>query len=402
MENKVKIYIVDDERSIAMTLEKIIGKVFPSLELSVYNDGASAWKALQQNPEVCIVISDLNMPGLSGMQLLAKIRSTDVLKKSYFIAISSSIEPEINIKTIQQGADNFLTKPFSVDQLIVKVRSAVKVVSLIHNEEALKSQIAELNQELQNDADNMIEYIKLFQQIRMPEYTKHLPRIVEASEWIARQLCDNLGDIDDIRRAAEICFCGKLGLDARAVERPVMLKGVPTSQLMLEIPNFSRQLLSKVRNSEFIEQILYHIYENMDGSGFPEKKQAWEIPLGSRIIRVAIEFEEILKKNSDNAARTIEAMLVEAKRLYDHRVIAFYDQFLGSKEVSKEIGVKGKEETVKLHELSENMTISRNIITESGLTLMVPFSTLNEERIDRIRTIHKSDPILGKIYIRTR
>jgi response regulator RpfG family c-di-GMP phosphodiesterase len=318
------------------------------------------------------------------------------------LVITSSVDPEINIKTIQQGADDFLTKPFSVDQLIVKIRAALRVVNLIHESIKLKDAIAELKEDMEKDAEAMIDHIKTFQAIRMPELVKKLPRIVEAAEWIAFQLAETEKEVKNIKRAAEICFCGKLYLNEKLVEQPVMIKGLTPYKIMSDVPNFSRDLLKPIRNTKEVDNILYYIYENLDGSGFPEKKKSWEIPLGSRILRVAIEFEELLKKNFDNPGKTIEAMLVEAKRLYDHRVLAFYDQFLGSKEVSRELGVKGREFTVRIHELDENMMTARHIITESGLILVAPNIGLNEERIERIRMINKTDNILGKIYIRNK
>lgn len=402
MEKKIRIHIVDDERPIVMTLEKLINKVFPNSDLNLHYDGASAWKALEHEAEPCIIISDLNMPGLTGIQLLRKVREHDVLKKTYFLVITSSIDPEINIKTIQQGADDFLTKPFSVDQLIVKMRAALRVVNMFNTEKEYLAKIQSLEDEINKDADTMLDNIKQFQAIRMPESTKRLPRIVEASEWIAKQLCETEKEIESVRKAAEICFCGKLFLPEKLVENPVMIKGLTPYKIMYDIPAFSREMLRKIKNTEQIEQILYYLFENMDGSGFPEKKKSWEIPIGSRIIRVAIEFEELMPKNMENPAKTLEGMLVEAKRLYDHRVLAFYDQFLGSKELSYQIGVKGREYTVKPHELDETMMTARNIITQSGLILITPGIGLNEERIERIRMINKSDPIIGKIYIKSR
>lgn len=402
MEEKIRIHIVDDERPIVMTLEKVITKMFPSSEVTVHFNGNDAWLDLQKETKPCIIISDLNMPGLTGIQLLKKVRTEDKLKESYFLVITSSIDPETNIKTLQQGADDFLTKPFSVDQLIVKMRAAIRVVNLLGKESEHNAKLKEMEEKMEQDAENMRQQIIRFQYIRMPETTKKMDRIVSASEWIAKQLCETEKDVETVRKAAELCFCGKLGLNDKIVELPVMNKGIVLQNAMTEVPNFSRELLSKIRGMEEIDDILYHIYENMDGSGFPEQKKSWEIPLGSRILRVAIEFEELLKKNSDNPAKTIEVMFVEAKRLYDHRVLAFYDQYLGSREVSTTIGVRGREFTAKNYELDDTMMTARNIITTSGLILVGPGIKLNEEKIERIRTISKSDPILGKIYIRSR
>lgn len=402
MSKDIKIYIIDDEKQIAFSLQKIVNKLFPDNEVKVFFDALSAWQSLVEEENLCIIISDLIMPGMTGLQLLRKIRTTEKTQKFYFLAISSSIEPEINIKTIQQGADDFLVKPFSVDVFLAKLRSAMRVVKLMNTEDEFKEKMNEYEQELDKAAQTMIEQIKQFQAIRMPELVKRLPRIIEASEFIAKNLCETMEEVENIKKAAELCFCGRIGLNEKIVEAPAMIKGMVSKPEMLDIPKNSREMLSKIRGTEKIEPIIYHIYENFDGTGFPEGKKSWEIPLGSRILRVCIDFEDLLKKNSDNPSKTIEQMFIEAKRLYDHRVITFYDQYLASKEVSRVLGVRGREYAVAIHELDETMTTARHIVTESGLILVAPNVNLNEERIERIRTINRSDPILGKIYIKNK
>ncbi|MEJ5245055.1 MAG: HD domain-containing phosphohydrolase [Bacteroidota bacterium] len=402
MSKNYNIYLIDDEKQIVFSLFKIINKLYPNIDVKLFTDAINAWESLVKEDNTSIVICDLIMPGMTGLQLLRKIKTTENTKNFYFIAMSSSIEPEVNIKTIQQGADDFLVKPFSVDVFLAKVRAAIRVVKMLNSEEGYKEKMSEYEKELDKAAETMLEQIKRFIEIRMPELVKRIPRIIEASEFIGKELCDTMEEVENIKKAAELCLCGRIGLNEKIVEAPAMTKGMVTRPEMLDIPKNSREMLSKIRGTENIEPIIYHIYENFDGTGFPEGKKSWEIPLGSRILRVALDFEEMMKKNADNPAKTLEQMFIEARRLYDHRVITFYDQFLASKEVSRVLGVRGREYIVAIHELDETMTTARHIVTESGLILVAPNVNLNEERIERIRTINRTDPILGKIYIRNK
>lgn len=402
MSKDFNIYIIDDEKQIVFSLYKIINKLYPNIDVKLFTDALNAWEALLKEENTAIIICDLIMPGMTGLQLLRKIKTTENTKNFYFIAMSSSIEPEVNIKTIQQGADDFLVKPFSVDVFLAKVRAAIRVVKMINSEEEYKEKVSEYEKELDNAAQTMLEQIKRFIEIRMPELVKRIPRIIEASEFIGKELCETMEEVENIKKAAELCFCGRIELNEKLVEAPAMTKGMVTKPEMLEIPKNSREMLRKIRGTESIEPIIYHIYENFDGTGFPEGKKSWEIPLGSRILRVALDFEEMMKKNADNPTKTIEQMFIEARRLYDHRVITFYDQYLASREVSRVLGVRGREYVVAIHELDETMTTARHIVTESGLILVAPNVNLNEEKIERIRTINRTDPILGKIYIRNK
>ncbi len=399
MEYRIKIHIVDDEIAIVNTLEKLINKMFPNSDIVCHYDGDGAWELIKHETSPFILLTDLNMPGISGLQLITNARKHEIFKDSYIIVISSSVDPEVNVRTLKQGADDFLNKPFSVDQLIVKMRAAMRVMNLFNTDIEQKNKLKVMEEEMEKSNEAMFQQIIQFQSIRLPEYKKRLPNIIRASNWIAKNLCETENEIKNITRAAEICYCGKLFLNEKLVELPVMNRGLVVNKVMNDVPKFASELLKPIKNTEKINQILYHIYENLDGTGIPENKKSWEIPLGSRILRVAIDFEDLYKKYNENQGKTIEAMFIEAKRLYDHRVLAYYDQHLGYLEFSTVLGKKGREYTVEIHELDEQMVTSRNIITSSGLILVAPGININAEKIERIRTINQSDNIIGKIYI---
>lgn len=400
---EVKYYIIDDDKPILSSLEKLIMKVFPNSKVNAYESGIEAWQYLQNEADSSVVvICDLNMPGMNGMQLLKKIRAEENLKHIYFMMITASLDTENNIKALQQGADDFISKPFSIDHLISKLRSASRLLSELCEKKQLEHKISEFEIVLKEDKDKYISALKTLQNVRLPEFTKSLKRIVEASYYIAEQLCDTRNEVNAAEEAANLCYLGRLFLPEKLMYQPVMVKGMTPSKIMLGVPEFSREILSKVRDCKECEEVLYHVNENFDGSGFPDGLKGWKIPIGSRILKVVLDFEELMKKNADNPAKVIDLLWVEAKRLYDFKVIAFYDQYLASKECAVLLGKKGREEVVKIRELEENMIISRHVITESGLIMIAAGTSLNEEKIFRIQSINKTDNVLGKIFIRTR
>lgn len=402
LEDKVRIYVVDDENAVVLTLKTLIGRVFPKAELIVHNEGAAAWSALNSEASSCIIVSDINMPGLNGLQLLKKIRLHDTLKDAYVLMITANLDPETNLKTLQQGADDFLPKPISVDTFIAKMRTAMRHIEFQKKAAKQKQEMDGLKDELNKNVDAMYSFIENFQNVRMAEITKSIERITEAAAFIARYMADTEEEIWNIKRAAKICYCGKLFLKENLIFNPVMIKGIVYSEIMHEVPKFANKMVSKIPGQEKIVDILVHIYENFDATGIPDQKKSWEIPLGSRILRVAMDYEELLKKNAENEAKTMEILYLESKRLYDNRVVAYYDQFLGSREVSRELGKKGRESAYKINELEEGMILARNVMTESGLNLMASGITLSEEKIDKIRLINKSDAVIGKIYVRNK
>lgn len=399
MVSSIKFYLIDDERAILLTLEKIISKVFPEAEVLSFGEGIEAWTSLQKETSPCIIVSDLQMPGINGIQLLKKVRADEHLKDNYFMVITSNVEPEINMRTIQQGADDFLTKPFSVDQLVVKLRSAMRVLN--SQLEVLKKRVdlMKLKESIQVESQKVHNLLVSLIDARYAHYKKSLNRIRESSVWIAKQLLESNEDIECVEKTAELCFIGRLCLNEVNMNFPVLINGLVQNQAMPATIDFADFTLSQLRGYENVQVLMRGIYENFDGSGIPAQKKSWEIPMGARIIRVAIEFEELSKKNPDNQAKCMEELYKEVKRLYDHTAVAYFDQYLGAKELGSPTK-KGREFRARINELDLGMILSRHIITDSGLVLATAGTTLNEDKIERVRLINKSDPILGKIYIR--
>jgi len=197
-----------------------------------------------------------------------------------------------------------------------------------------------------------------------------------------------------IELASKLVKTGRIILDDKTINEPVMTDGRLTSQDMTLIPETNNVIYSKIKGYEAVSNILKHQYENFDGTGFPEGKKTWEIPLGSRILRVVSDYYDIMKKEK-NSDTTMDKIVNEVKRLYDFNVVAYFDQYLaeintdGSKlEVSKE-----------LNELTEGMTLSRNILTKVGFVLLGRGTQLTNENLGKLREANSKDGIVGLPYI---
>ncbi len=133
MDNEIKILIVDDDSAIRRFLEL-------SLENSGYKiftaqDGKQAI-SMAQNYKPNIVILDLNLPGMSGFEVLKQIR-----KDSSVPVIMLTIEDndEEKVKLLDAGADDYLTKPFSIQELLARIRVIIRHYSIKSEETIFNS-----------------------------------------------------------------------------------------------------------------------------------------------------------------------------------------------------------------------------------------------------------------------
>ncbi len=115
IKDQIKIMVVDDmatSRGLVINgLEEIGIK-----NITYETTGDAAFVALSKSP-VHLVISDMNMPGMSGLDLLKSMRETPSTKKTGFILLTGSDDPSLVQRGIKLGMNNFIKKPFSIPQL---------------------------------------------------------------------------------------------------------------------------------------------------------------------------------------------------------------------------------------------------------------------------------------------
>lgn len=124
MDTNMKTIVIDD----MMTMRKIIIKMLKQLgftNLTEADDGATAWPLIEQAADAGepfqFIVSDWNMPKMSGLDLLQKIRSDEKLKHTPFLMVTAESEQSQVIQVVKAGVSNFVVKPFKPDTLKDKI-----------------------------------------------------------------------------------------------------------------------------------------------------------------------------------------------------------------------------------------------------------------------------------------
>ena len=397
MSSQISILVVDDEKAVVLTFEKLLSKTFPDIKVYTAENGKEAWDIITvHHPN--IVISDINMPVMDGFQLLIKVRSNPDYNDIVFILLTGNTEVSERIKALDKGADEFITKPVVSVALEARIRSALRIVRLQQQMKEENQLLIELAEELEKDIHDMALLAVKFMQARIPTSQEMLSRVAEASVWIARQLGKfSDEEIRDIEIAALLSQAGRMSLPDHLLRQPIMIDGNPTDPIMMQVPNAAREIVSGVRRFADIGKILYSLYENFDGSGFPQRLQSWQIPFASRIIRAALDYEENKARTGKKDSDIINIMKNQANRLYDPRIVILLEQYIYTYE--KELQ-NPNEVPVLLSDLKEGMILAREIVTEKGLKLLPAGAVLKKPIIDRIIAHNTTDPILGNIYVK--
>jgi two-component system phosphate regulon response regulator PhoB len=141
MTSRIRIFVVDDEKDLTDLLHYQLGK--EGFEVKFANNPFEALgKARDFNPE--LIILDVMMPDLDGFQLLRMIRSDNLLQKVPVIMLTAKSGVEHRIKGLEQGADDYLGKPFDSQELVLRIRSILKRLADQTNETSSRIMLGKL------------------------------------------------------------------------------------------------------------------------------------------------------------------------------------------------------------------------------------------------------------------
>lgn len=118
-----KVLLIEDDALLCWLLEKILKNKY---EVAIMNDGMEAWSWLTLGNVPDLIVSDLKMPGLGGIELLTNINGSD-LHKNIPLIIHSGYEDAVRRKQcLDLGAFAYLVKPFEPEFLVAEVERALK------------------------------------------------------------------------------------------------------------------------------------------------------------------------------------------------------------------------------------------------------------------------------------
>jgi response regulator RpfG family c-di-GMP phosphodiesterase len=383
----------DEEISL---ISNIIAELYPINQIQYSNNIEDFKLILEKSSHYNFIIFDNEHLNFDLNLFKNEIKDKYNLHNSYILLISSNDSIYENLFTL--GFDDLYLTPLILNNLKVKIKIAFNNYS---NNQSLKtenSKLKKINNELESDFENVIKITSKIVQKPIPVAYDILNKVADASAWIAKQF-PNIDEIEikEIKIASYLCLVGKTYLPEYMLNEKVLVNGRLVNPIMFQVPLTAREIFKDVERFSTISHIIYHIYENLDGSGIPEKITAWQIPIGSRIIRVVLDFEELII-DGFSKQQAIEILESNVKRIYDNRIVYLFNQYLLAN--PNEFDFDNTEIPIKLLDLKENMTISRDVIATSGIKILSKGTIITQRIIDIIYSHITSDPILGYIFVK--
>lgn len=133
---KIRLLIIDDAKFIRDLVQKTLKSEYPSMEITEAVDGRKAQNILQNN-SFDLILCDWEMPEMNGIELLQWVRSQEKLQEQPFVLVTSLDQKENVVEALQAGVNDYVTKPFTPEQLINKVMKQLVKSGCLTREEAM-------------------------------------------------------------------------------------------------------------------------------------------------------------------------------------------------------------------------------------------------------------------------
>ncbi|WDP90248.1 MAG: response regulator [Desulfobacter sp.] len=278
------ILIVDDEQSILDLFQRAM-KV-AGHECTVTSSGKAALEILGQT-DVDVVITDINMPEMDGIELASTVFkqfSADV------IVMTGQVRGYQYDEIINIGASDFVEKPFSIQEIILRIRRVLRERQL---KEAAKASHAKLKQAYLDSIHRLV----MASEFKDEDTGDHIIRIGEYASFMAKKLGMDEQYIEIIGYAAPMHDVGKIGIPDKILLKPGKL--TPEEfDVIKSHPAIGAKLLSKSRSKilQMAEEIALTHHEKFNGKGYPNGLSGDDIPLSGRIVAIADTFDALTSK----------------------------------------------------------------------------------------------------------
>lgn len=288
------ILVVDDVRSNLELMEAIFIKegfrVYTAL-------GANpAIQIFKQNP-IDLAVLDVMMPGVDGFELCNKLK--DISGKRFFpvILLTALTDRKSRIKGIESGADDFISKPFDNSELLIKIKSLLKLKTL---------------QEELDHSENIILTLAVAMEARDP-YTKgHSKRVSKLAVDFVSFLSLSEKDREEMKKAGILHDIGKICLS-----ESLLRKAGPLTEHEIEMIKrhtiLGEEICKPLVSMRKILPAIRHHHERWDGKGFPDRLGGEEIPLMARILSIIDAFDAMVSVRPYRDRRSAKAALETMK-----------------------------------------------------------------------------------------
>jgi putative nucleotidyltransferase with HDIG domain len=344
-----RILIVDDEDAIREVVSTLLeAKGYECVSAS---NGQDALRLVYAGP-VELVLSDIVMPEMDGLELLGRLRAHD--GDVPIVMVTAMHDIAIALEAIRRGAYDYILKPFERDQLYHSVGRALEHRRLVlenrRYQQGLETLVAERTVQLtqaleglEQSYDYTLEALGGALDLKDAETEGHCQRVTAYTICMARAMEVKATELPHIARGAFLHDIGKMAVPDQILRKPGPLNDEEW-KIIKRHCEIGHAVLHRIPFLKEAAEIVLAHHEHYDGRGYPRGLKAEEIPLGARIFAVADTLDAMISDRPYRKALSLEATKEEIQQhagtQFDPKVVKVFQSMADSvwRELRENIG----------------------------------------------------------------
>ncbi|MBI5463831.1 MAG: response regulator [Ignavibacteriales bacterium] len=394
MAKDISILVVDDDASQVELIAEVLEQ--PAGYRILQAQSASEAMNIARKEDLSLIISDYYMPEEDGFSLCTQIKRDPLLCHIMFVLLTGATEVEKKVKGFDLGADDYITKPFHADELRARVKAMLRLRFLQEELEDDKQELSNLYHELEKSFEGILAVLTDLIGLRVPNAPLRAQRAVDLVRWMGDRLGLAPVQVDEVALAARIHEIGKIQLPDNLIRKPLAELSEQERTALNHFPVVSQTIISGIPRLQEVGVILKHQLENFDGSGFPDHLSMEQIPMASRLLRVANFIEQVTSAGPMTMEQILEQTIHVRGTILDPRIVQLLDEYL--RIIQNPSWMEHKKQ-ISIYELTEGMTLANDLATGKGTKLLPKNTRLSRANIDRILAHNQFDPIINNVYV---
>ena len=283
-----------------------------------------------------LVLCDVQMPGMSGLELLRLVREKHPC--TAWVMVTGEGDTRVGVQAMKEGADDYLLKPLNLDTVLASVNQALERKKLeaalenhhLHTEKMVKQKTAQLRQakwRIGQTQEEIFQALVGAVDVRDNETAGHSERVMAYAAKTAMAMGCRKEQLDTIARGALLHDVGKIGIPDSILMKPGPLT-VEERLVMERHVRVGYSLLNRIASLKDEAEIVLAHHERFDGTGYPQGLAGADIPLGARIFVVADTLDAMTSDRPYRRALPFaaarEEIIRESGKQFDPEVVSAF------------------------------------------------------------------------------
>lgn len=357
-----KVLFVDDEPNVLQAYSRSLRKHF---QITTATCGEEALSLIDLQDPFAVVVSDMRMPGMDGVTLLAQMKQ--VSPETVRIMLTGNADQQTAIDAVNQGdIFRFLNKPCSPEDMARSVDAGIEQHRLINAEKDL------LENTVKGSVAALSEVLSLVTPELFGRTTTYKNLLLGCAEILG------LEPSWELETLAMLSLIGTVSLPDETVSK--VLSGATVSdaenEQFQQHPILGAAILEKIPHMEPLAQAIKYQLKNFDGSGQPKDSLSKnDIPIGARLLKTIIDFDRL--ERSGIAPHTILGRFKGQPGIYDPQVVTALATVLDQDSHTKIV-------SVSVTQITENMVLAEDLYQKDGRLLLCKGQPLSASAGERL------------------